>query len=68
MANSAIKSLTGKVVQYETERNGGGSGPSHGGIGSMSDEIIRVGGINIEGAERDSNNSGRGSEADIKAI
>jgi hypothetical protein len=34
----------------------------------MSDEIIRVGGINIEAAERDSNNSGRGSEADIKAI
>lgn len=59
LANSAIKSLSGKVVQYESDRN------AHGG---MNEEVIRVGGINIEGAERESNNSGRGSEAEIKAI
>ena len=68
LANSAIKQLSGKIVQYETDRNGSGPANPSGGIGSMSDELIRVGGINIESAERDSNNSGRGSEADIKAI
>jgi hypothetical protein len=57
--------LSGKIVHYETDRNG--SGPANP-VGTMSDELIRVGGINIESADRDSNNSGRGSEADIKAI
>ena len=43
-------------MQFETAKNGGPA------------DLIRVGGINIEAADRDSNNSGRGSEADIKAI
>jgi len=68
LANSAIKTLSNKIVQYESERNAAHPSSGVAGHGTMSEELIRVGGLNIEGGGRDSNNSNRGSEAaeDIK--
>ena len=56
LANSTIKTLSGKVVQYELDRNA-----------RPNSENIRVGGFNLENAAgRDSNQSNRGSDVDIK--
>ena len=64
LANTSIKTLAGKVAQYEMERVGTGNVASLGG-GPTSEEI-RVGSLNIEGGGRESHHSGRGSDLEIK--
>ena len=67
LANSAIKTLSSKIFQYESEKNGSGAAHPSGGHATLSEDHIRVGGINIDGG-RDSNNSGRDSEVNMQAI